>query len=296
MARKRKLMAVPPTEQEEDTAAQEGQAQRTGGFWGGSALNMLRTRLEETQKTLADGVMTGTVVLELSPDQIVDEVGTDRLGAWEEGYFKALVRDIERRGQRQAIRVRPENPTWQPGPADPLTTDARFVVQSGRRRLEACRELSRPVRAVVSTVEGGAALEDLEERFKENTMRRNLTGFEELLSIGLIAQGYPDLSQDEIADRLGVPQGDVSLGLSCAGMHGEIALTVDIENTPKRAFRQIIPALRAGKNPQPTNTPSVAPRENQPEMVTLGRRKAELRPLKSGSRSGCLAIKGHTTR
>ena len=30
-------------------------------------------------------------------------------------------------------------------------------------------------------------------------MRRNLTGFEESLSLGLIAQGYPDLSQAEIA-------------------------------------------------------------------------------------------------
>ena len=36
----------------------------------------------------------------------------------------------------------------------------------------------------------------------------------------------------------------VSLGLSCAEMHGEIVLAVDIANTPKRAYRQIIPALR----------------------------------------------------
>ena len=283
MARKRKLMAVAPPEPEQVPAAQEGQGQRTGGFWGGSALNMLRARLEETQRTLADGVMAGTVVLELSPEQIIDEVGSDRLGDWEaDEDFETLIGDIQRRGQRQAIRVRPEHADWRPDPADPLNTDARFVIQSGRRRLEACRRLGRPVRAVVSTAEGDAALEDLEERFKENTMRRNLTGFEELLSIGLIAQGYPDLSQAEIAEKLAVPPGDVSLGLSCADMHGEIVLTVDTTNTPKRAYRQIIPALRSGQNPQPTRTPSVVPRDDEPEMVTLGRHKAEIRPLKSG--------------
>ena len=45
--------------------------------------------------------MAGTVVLELSPEQIVDEVGSDRLGGWEEDEdFETLVGDILRRGQR----------------------------------------------------------------------------------------------------------------------------------------------------------------------------------------------------
>ena len=281
MARKRKLMAdLPP---EPDEPGDLGQGPKTGGFWGGSALNMLRARLEETQRTLSDGILAGIVVLELSPAQVADEVGSDRLGAWEEDEeFGILAADIERRGQRQAIRVRPREPDWQPDPADPMRTDAEFVIQSGRRRLEACRQLGRPVRAVVSTTEGDTALEDLEERFKENTMRQDLSGFEELLSIGLIAQSYPDLSQAEIAERLGVPPGDISLGLSCAEMHGEIMLTVDVTNTPKRAFRQIIPALRAGRNPQEERKPSVMPRNDRPEVVTRGRRKAEIRPLKSG--------------
>ena len=282
MARKRKLTADLPPETAEE-ASEAGQGARTGGFWGGSALNMLRARLEETQRTLSDGILAGIVVLELSPEQVADEVGSDRLGDWgNDEEIDVLAADIARRGQRQAVRVRPSDPDWQPDPADPLRTDARFVIQSGRRRLEACRRLGRPVRAVVSTVNGDAALEDLEERFKENTMRKDSSGFEELLSIGLIAQGYPDLSQAEIAERLGVPPGDISLGLSCAEMHGEIVLTVDVANTPKRAYRQIIPALRAGNNPQAGRTPSVAPRENRPEAVTRGRRKAEIRPLKSG--------------
>ena len=38
MARKPKLMAVPPPEPEKHPVGQEGQGQRTGGFWGGSAL------------------------------------------------------------------------------------------------------------------------------------------------------------------------------------------------------------------------------------------------------------------
>ena len=244
---------------------------------------MLKARLAETQKTLADGIMAGTVVLELSPEQVQDEVGSDRLGTWDEDAdLHTLAADIARRGQRQAIRVRPADPAWRPDAADPLTTDASFVIQSGRRRLEACRRLGRAVRAVVSTVEGDAALEDLEERFKENTMRQNLTGFEELLSIGLIAQSHPDLSQAEIAERLAVPPGDVSLGLSCAELHGEIVLMVDIARTPKRAYRQLIPAIRSGANPQKDRASSVAPRSERPKPIMLGGRKADIRPLKTG--------------
>ena len=74
----------------------------------------------------------------------------------------------------------------------------------------------------------------------------------------------------------------MSLGLSCVEMHGEIVLTVDVANTPKRAYRQIIPALRAGRNPQAGRTPSAAPRDDRPEPVTRGRTRAEIRPLKKG--------------
>ena len=39
----------------------------------------------------------------------------------------------------------------------------------------------------------------------------------------------------KIAERLGVPPGDISLGLSCADMHSEIVLTVACVPTATKA-------------------------------------------------------------
>jgi ParB family transcriptional regulator, chromosome partitioning protein len=244
MARKRRLDATTiPLEDEIDDAGKPGM----GGMWGGTAMNMLRQRLEDTRATITDGILNGTVSIELLPIQVEDPTGSDRQVGWEdEPEFQALMDNIARRGQTQAIRVRPVDPAWEPDRDHPLDTADRFIIQSGRRRLAACRKLNRKVVAVIATVDGEAALADLEERFHENTMRQNLSGFEELLSIGLIADALGDLSQQEIAQRLSVSQNDVSLGRSCLEMHDQIVASVDIADTPKRAFREIIPKLRAG--------------------------------------------------
>ena len=248
MARKRKLNA---TVIEEEQTPPEASAPGMGGMWGGTAMNMLRQRLDDTRATLSDGILNGTVAIELSPDQVDDPTGSDRQDGWQdEPEFKALVDNIARRGQTQAIRVRPVDPAWRPDADAPLETTQRFIIQSGRRRLAACQKLGRTVMAVIATVEGEAALADLEERFHENTMRKNLSGFEELLSVGLIADALGDLSQQEIAARLSVSQNDVSLGRACVEMHDAIIAKVDIANTPKRAFREIIPQLR-GASPKP---------------------------------------------
>lgn len=242
MARKRKLDATTiPLEEEIGEAGKPGM----GGMWGGTAMNMLRQRLEDTRASIIDGVLNGTVAIELFPLQIEDPTGSDRQTGWEEEpEFQALVENIKRRGQTQAIRVRPVDPAWEPDRDHPLDTADKFIIQSGRRRLAACRVLNRKVVAVIATVEGEAALADLEERFHENTMRKNLSGFEELLSVGLIADALGDLSQQEIAQRLSVSQNDVSLGRSCVELHDRIMAEIDIQNTPKRAFREIIPRLR----------------------------------------------------
>ncbi|WP_298864000.1 ParB N-terminal domain-containing protein [uncultured Sulfitobacter sp.] len=244
MARKRKLDATAiPLEEEIGEEGKPGM----GGMWGGTAMNMLRQRLEDTRATITDGILNGTVAIELMPAQIEDPTGSDRQTGWEDDpEFQALMDNIARRGQTQAIRVRPVDTAWEPDRDHPLDTADKFIIQSGRRRLAACRMLDRKVVAVIATIEGEAALADLEERFHENTMRKNLSGFEELLSIGLIADALGDLSQQEIAQRLSVSQNDVSLGRSCMEMHDRIVAEVDIENTPKRAFREIIPRLRGG--------------------------------------------------
>lgn len=256
MARKRKLDSTPV-----DTPEAQGDATPgMGGMWGGTAINLLRQRLMTTRLSLHEGILNGTVALTLSPDQIADPAGSDRQDGWEDDpEFTALVDNIKRRGQTQAIRVRPIDPDWQPDAETPLQTGDRFIIQSGRRRLAACRALGRGVVAVLSTVQGDAALADLEERFHENTMRQDLSGFEELLSVGLIAQALGDLSQSEIASRLGCSQNDVSLGRACVEMHDQIVANVDVKNTPKRAYREIIPQLRgqgAKASPKPAKAPT----------------------------------------
>jgi len=241
MSRKRKLDATLPAEEAPEGPAVGG----IGGFWGGSATNLLQSRLREVQQSMADSILHGITAIEIEPGQITDEVGSDRQGDWqaEEG-FRLLVADMARRGQRQPIRVRPVDPDWRPSGELPFAGTARFVLQSGRRRLAAAQSLGRPVMAVISTDMGDRKLADLEERFLENTMRKDLSGFEQLLSIGLIAQAHQDLSQAEIAERIGVPPGDVSLGLSCVELHDRIIAAVDVAHTPKRKFRELIPALR----------------------------------------------------
>lgn len=274
MAR-RKLNAT-PLESADPEAVEDGpMAKGMGGMWNGTAMNLLRQRLEETRASLAEGVMAGTVVLELDPDQIEDAAGSDRTAGWDQAEdFGALVANIQRRGQTQPIRVRPADPAWRPDAENPRHPAGRFVIQSGRRRLAACRRLGLPVRAVLSTEAGDAALADLEERFHENTMRRNLSGFEELLSVGLIAETLSDLSQEEIAERLSVSQNDVSLGLSCVELHDRILAEVDVANTPKRAFRSLIPKLRRGETPPAPAAPKPASARYKGVSVEVRRKGA----------------------
>ncbi|MEP5154244.1 ParB N-terminal domain-containing protein [Planktotalea sp.] len=250
MAKKRKLDAgLPPLEEEQITAPAAKPAM--GGMWAGSAMNLLKQRIEDTHGSLVSGILNGTVALSLETSQIIDEAGSDRVGNWQEDEaFAALKANIARRGQTQPIRVRPLDPAWKPNEETPLETDASFAIQSGRRRVEACRQLGVPVLAILSTDQGNAALADLEERFHENTMRKDLNGFEELLSVGLLAESLSDLTQEEVAERLSVSQGDVSLGLACVSLRDKIIAEIDVANTPKRAYRGIIPKLKKGKKPE----------------------------------------------
>ncbi len=245
MAKKRKLDAGLPAL--EDGAFSDAPKPAMGGMWAGSAMNLLKQRIEDTHGSLVSGILNGTVALSLDVDQIMDPAGSDRVGEWRnDEAFEALKSNIARRGQTQPIRVRPVDPAWRPSEETPLQTSSTFAVQSGRRRIEACRQLGLPVLAILSTDQGDAALADLEERFHENTMRKDLSGFEELLSVGLLAESLSDLTQDEVAARLSVTQGDVSLGLACVSLRDKIISEVDVENTPKRAYRTIIPKLKRG--------------------------------------------------
>lgn len=284
MARKRKLDGAGAL----GTPGEPAQAAPAmGGMWGGTATNMLKQRLEDTRDSIAKGVMSGTLALELRPKQILDQAGTDRLGDWKnDPEFDALVANIKRRGQVQPIRVRPLKSDWKPQLDYPLQSGETFVIQSGRRRLAACELLGIKVKAIISTDAGDRALADLEERFHENTMRKNLSGFEELLSIGLLAEALTDLTQEEIAARLGVAQGDVSLGRACVELHDRILAEVDVVKTPKREYRSIIPRLRAGAKEKPPV---------KPEPVKAEVRREDLRVVVKPAKGG-LSVTVQTPR
>lgn len=263
MARKRKLSSTPATEPDSQAIPdpEAPQEPRAGGMWAGSMMNLMQHRMEATQASLGEGILAGTVIIELDPSQIVDEVGSDRMTDWQaDPAFLALRDNIERRGQTQPIRVRPANPAWTPSETHPLQTRDQFVIQSGRRRLAVCAQLGRPVQAIVSTEAGDAIQADLEERFAENTMRKALNGFEELISIGVLATGMRDLTQMEIAQRLGISQGDISLGLACLTYRDIIEQNVDIAATPKREYRALVPRIKRGEFPDHT------PMEAEPEF------------------------------
>ena len=89
-------------------------------------------------------------------------------------------------------------------------------------------------------------LADLEERFHENTARRNLSAFEELISIGTLAAQFPDLTQSQIAARLGVVQADVSLGIACLYHRKKLEKEIDTVTASKRYFRSLLPKLKRG--------------------------------------------------
>ncbi len=279
-----------------------------GGFWGGSMTNLLKAELAEARArldALSAAATRGLAVVEIPPDRIEDAVGSDRAAGWEDDPdFAALVEDMARRGQTTPVRVRPADPGWTPGPGGPSDPgEGRFLLQSGRRRVAACRRLGRAVLALVATPDGEAELADLEERFLENRMRKALSGFEELVSIGVIARRWPDLGQREIARRLGVPHPDVSLGLACLELGPLIMQRVDIAATSKRAYRDLIPRLRAEAQAAPQKA-AEPPRGSDPghplalptventadeELVYRGFRAR----VAVGARSARLVIRGY---
>ncbi|MGB7318005.1 MAG: hypothetical protein WBC85_08575, partial [Planktotalea sp.] len=115
MAKKRKLDAGLPPLEEEATAPVTKPAM--GGMWAGSAMNLLKQRIDDTHGSLVSGILNGTVALALDAGQIVDSAGSDRVGDWQtDEAFEALKANIQRRGQTQPIRVRPVDARWRPNP------------------------------------------------------------------------------------------------------------------------------------------------------------------------------------
>ncbi|WP_341213715.1 ParB N-terminal domain-containing protein [uncultured Limimaricola sp.] len=224
---KRKLNSAPMTDEErgvpqETVQTFESYEEPRGGLVG--------HQMGHATNDILKKVMDGRVSVVMNTSQIEDTLGSDRKGNWvEDSEFRLLKENIAARGQTQPIRVRPMNPDWRPNQKNPTVIDgaAQFLLLSGRRRLRALQELGvDEVQAIIapdmkSALDGheDLTISDLEERYSENAIRQDLTPFERILSIGQIAvrlKHEEDATQAHIAERLGVAQPLVSVGVKCA--------------------------------------------------------------------------------
>ena len=115
--------------------------------------------LSEENERLRSQISTGSVLVELDPNAIVEGLISDRASAREDDpSFLDLKSSIEARGQDQAIVVRPTR------------AGEGYELIAGRRRLRACQDLGRKVIARVQNLDDRSALAVM---WSENNLRLN---------------------------------------------------------------------------------------------------------------------------
>ena len=177
-------------------------------------------------------------------------------------------------------------PGWKPDAAGRARPGDQFVLQSGRRRVAVCRMLEIDVLAGVTAVTPGTeTIEDLIERFSENTVRADLTGYERYLSIGQIASQIDGKTNGAIADMLHVARADVSIGKSVWQMREDLETFTDkaIVNMPMIQVRPLVKQVRdwidAGRpaklSPQPAQVGVVEYRSTKGVTAVTARRRGK---------------------
>jgi ParB family chromosome partitioning protein len=178
----------------------------------------------------------------LQADSVVDRLPKDRLRGRSEGReFSELLADIETNGQNDAITVRRDG-------------DGMFEVAAGRRRLEVCKRLQRPVLARVRKLDDQAMLQI---QFSENERRADISALERARWFAEVRDRLK-ITAKEIAAQFGVDPSTFSLYLRLARFPDEILERLEeprrlavlparrimevIENEPS-AVRRILDAL-----------------------------------------------------
>lgn len=250
-----------------DEGAREDKSLPAYGNWSrlaskalGEQLEDARESLKQSREDILSGVIAGKIPLQIPRDAIADDVGTDRLFDRAEDSedttdsFEVLCENIREKGQRHPIRVRPVDPDWRPDPEDPLSAgEQKFYIQSGRRRLAALRSLGRDPLCFISFSDGDTTLADLEERFFENTVRKNLTVVEKLHSIGMIVAAMPETTMSRIAEILGVSTAYVSRGVAVHNYFDRLSQDL---NLPNATTVQIDAALKKYRSDEKSDTPT----------------------------------------
>ncbi len=143
----------------------------------------------------------------LDPARIRDELPRDRLpGAFSGPDFEALLEDIRENGQNDAITVRP------------ATAGEGFEVAAGRRRLEACRRLGRPVLARIRALDDAAMLR---VQFSENERREDISALERARWFAEVRAKLTGHAKD-IAAQFGLDPSTLSLYLRLSRFPEEI--------------------------------------------------------------------------
>jgi len=290
-----------------DTAPAKG-----SGNWSKMAMDSMESSLQEIKvslevalTTLHGGILDGTIPVHVSVDQITDVVGTDRIMDSPDSddatdSYASLVENIRKRGLRVPIRIRPTDPAWRPKKENPKDLgEQTFALQSGRRRLAACRDLGIEPTAFLSFGKDDAATEDLQERFFENAARKNLSLIEKLYSIGLIAESMKDLSQSEIATAIGANAAYVSRGIAVVQFFERLKQDLDLSHTTAREIDETLKRYREEKTPS-ANPAAKRSREHRKklgessklpfERRTVGKTRLTLKANVKGER--ILSMKG----
>ena len=143
----------------------------------------------------AEAFSKGKLIIDLEPDRLIDSIGSDRIGNWEEDVdFQSLKMNIMERGQLQPVIVSFDYDKKQ------------FELQSGRRRLYVCKSLNMKVKVKLNTNKESSTL----ERYYENNVRKNLSFFENLVSIHELNLEYGSnfqgqMSYEEMVMKFNVP-------------------------------------------------------------------------------------------
>jgi ParB family transcriptional regulator, chromosome partitioning protein len=140
------------------------------------ASRSMKLSIEELADS-AKRIVSGETILDLDPDQVDPSPVKDRIDDDEE-EFALFLESIREKGQHQPVLVRPR--ADDPG---------RYVIVFGRRRVRAAKELGRPVRAIIKSMDDTA---HVIAQGQENTRRKDYSFIEKaLFAQQLMRLGHP---------------------------------------------------------------------------------------------------------
>jgi ParB family chromosome partitioning protein len=188
-----------------------------------TANSTLRNELERARSLQDTAGDDAEEFVFLNPESIEDRLPRDRLRGRTEGReFDELLADIERNGQNDAITVR-------------RIASGTYEVAAGRRRLEVCKRLRRPVLARARDLDDQAMLRI---QYSENERRADISALERARWFSEVRDRLKTSAKD-IATQFGVDPSTFSLYLRIARFPDEILERLE---EPRRLA--VIPARR----------------------------------------------------